>query len=228
MVDSAPRTALVTGSNRGIGRAISSALASRGLRVLTAARTRARAEEAADAVGGLPEVLDLDDPEALEARARDIQRTRGPVDVLVNNAAILPDGYGLHASLSDLTDALRVNLTAPFALMRAFAPGMEERGYGRIVNMSSGWGAFSEGVNGPLAYAISKASLNALTLAVSSGLGAGVKVNAVCPGWVRTDMGGAGATRSPQEGADTPVWLATLPEDGPSGGFFRDRQPIPW
>ncbi len=96
------------------------------------------------------------------------------------------------------------------------------------MNVSSGWGSFEEGLTGPTAYSVSKAALNALTLGLAHHLGRNVKINAVCPGWVRTRMGGAAAERSPEQGADTPVWLATLPDDGPTGGFFRDRRPIQW
>ncbi|MFO6463508.1 SDR family oxidoreductase [Jannaschia sp. KMU-145] len=106
---------------------------------------------------------------------------------------------------------------------------MTARGYGRIVNLSSGGGSFGEGLaSGHAAYAISKAALNAATVLAARGARGDVKVNAMCPGWVRTRMGGAAAPRSPAEGADTALWLATLPSDGPSGGFFRNRAPIPW
>ena len=105
---------------------------------------------------------------------------------------------------------------------------MNARGYGRIVNVSSGWGSFAEGLSGPGAYSISKAALNALTLSLSKDLPTNVKVNCMCPGWVRTRMGGEGAPRTPEEAADTAIWLATLPDDGPTGGFYRDRKLIAW
>jgi NAD(P)-dependent dehydrogenase (short-subunit alcohol dehydrogenase family) len=113
-------------------------------------------------------------------------------------------------------------------LIQVFGPAMKARGWGRIVNVSSGWGSFDEGLAGPAAYSISKATLNAVTFTFAPVLGPTVKINAVCPGWVRTRMGGQSATRSPEQGADTPIWLATLPDDGPTGGFFRDRQSIGW
>jgi NAD(P)-dependent dehydrogenase (short-subunit alcohol dehydrogenase family) len=112
--------------------------------------------------------------------------------------------------------------------MRAVLPGMGARGRGRVVNVSSGWGSFAEGIGGGGAYGPAKAALNALTVRAAAQAPRGVKVNAMCPGWVRTRMGGASAARAPEEGADTAIWLATLPEDGPSGGFFRDRRPIRW
>ncbi|HEX5871127.1 MAG TPA: SDR family NAD(P)-dependent oxidoreductase, partial [Longimicrobium sp.] len=118
--------------------------------------------------------------------------------------------------------------TGPIRLIRALVPNMVARGYGRIVNVSSGWGSFAEGMGGPGAYGVTKAALNAMTVRLSNELPASIKVNAMCPGWVRTRMGGDAATRTPDEGADTAVWLATLPDDGPTGVFFRDRKPIEW
>ena len=107
-------------------------------------------------------------------------------------------------------------------------PHWRDTGWGRIVNLSSGWGSFAEGLEGPGAYGIAKAALNALTRALPRDLPPGVKINAVCPGWVATRMGGPSAPLTPEEGADTALWLALLPEDGPTGGFFRRRQPIAW
>ena len=219
----------MTGANRGIGLAIAQGLAARGdIRVLTAARRMRDAREAAEAVGGEPVALDLSNPVVAESTAGWIEATHGAIDILVNNAAVLVDGDGLGVTTEDFAGSLAVNTVAPFALIRALGPGMLARKWGRIVNVSSGWGAFAEGMQGPVAYAASKAALNAVTCASAHTLGPTVKVNAACPGWVRTRMGGPGAKRSPEQGADTPVWLATLPDDGPTGGFFRDRRPIAW
>lgn len=217
------RTAIVTGGNRGIGYAIAKGLAARGHRVVIGARDpeagqRAAAELGIEAIG-----LDVGDPDSISAALDKL----GGVDVLVNNAGVLvdrpmlkhPEGY--RASMA-------VMLDGPFHLIRGLAPGMIERGYGRIVNVSSDWGAFSQGLGGPGAYGVAKAALNALTLALSRELPDSVKINAMCPGWVRTRMGGEGASRSPEEGADTAIWLASLPENGPSGGFFRDRTSLAW
>ena len=147
--------------------------------------------------------------------------------MLVNNAGVLRD-VPLMAGNSDFPEAMQVMVHAPWDLIRRVAPGMGARGYGRIVNLSSGWGSFAEGLEGPGAYGVAKAALGALTKALPRDLAPGVLVNAMCPGWVRTRMGGPNASRSPEEGADTGVWLATLPEDGPTGGFFRRREPIAW
>lgn len=225
------RTALVTGANRGIGLAIAQALAAhKSIRILAACRTTQKAEAAAEAIDSeaIGVVLDLSDPNSAAQQAISIEAAHGPVDILVNNAGILLPGTGLEISLDDLTTSLAVNTTALFALIQVLGAKMKHRGWGRIVNVSSGWGAFDQGVNGPAAYAISKAALNAVTVSFAPVLGLNVKINAVCPGWVRTRMGGQMAHRTPDQGADTPLWLATLPDDGPTGGFFRDRHLIEW
>jgi NAD(P)-dependent dehydrogenase (short-subunit alcohol dehydrogenase family) len=217
------RRALVTGGNRGIGRAIAAGLLETGLEVVIAARRAAEGEAVAGELGCASVKLDLDDPRdiapALEAAGR--------VDVLVNNAGVLWDRPMIDHP-EDFRRSMQVMVAAPYALIRGVVPGMTERGYGRIVNVSSGWGAFDEGLEGPGAYGVAKAALNALTLALSREVSTDILVNAMCPGWVRTRMGGTRARRSPEEGAETAVWLATLPEGGPTGGFFRDRKPIAW
>ena len=153
------------------------------------------------------------------------------MDVLVNNAGVLLDRGGVLALADEtLSQTLEVNLLGPLRTARAFMPPMLDRGYGRVVNVSSGAGAICETVSSySPAYSVSKTALNMLTrkLAVAARDG-DVKVNAMCPGWVRTDMGGQSAPRSVEEGVDTLVWLATLPADGPTNGFFRDRRPAAW
>jgi len=225
------RTALVTGANRGIGREIARGLAARtGIWVLAAARRADDARDAADRLGGPVRgvALDLSDPVEAAERVAAIESREGPIDILVNNAAVMPRGGVLDGEIGDFRDCLGVNTVSAFALIRALAPGMHERGWGRIVNLSSGWGSFSEGLGGPVAYSASKAALNALTVSAAAELDPCVKINAVCPGWVRTRMGGPDAPSLPAEAADTPVWLATLPDDGPTGGFFRRRRRIRW
>ncbi|MEM9055837.1 MAG: SDR family NAD(P)-dependent oxidoreductase [Pseudomonadota bacterium] len=225
------RTALVTGANRGIGLEIARGLIDvDGLRVLTAARSADDASKTAHALGGgaVGVELDLSNPGTALTAAAAIQAEHGPVDVLVNNAAVLHGGDAIDAPLDDVLDAMAVNALAPLALIQVFGAAMRERGWGRIVNLSSGWGSFAEGLEGPAPYSISKAALNAVTVKAAAALGPAVKVNAACPGWVRTRMGGDDATSSPEQGADTPLWLATLDDDGPTGGFFRNRKPIAW
>ena len=217
------RRALVTGGNRGIGKAIAAGLRDAGLEVVIAARTASEGAAAADELGVLSVAMDLQDARTITAGLE----AAGEIDVLVNNAGVQKD-TPLFGENSDFFEAMDVMVMAPFMLIREVVQGMGARGYGRIVNLSSGWGSFGEGLGGPGAYGVAKAALNALTLAGSRHVPAGVKINAMCPGWVRTRMGGPGASLSPEEGADTAIWLATLPEDGPSGGFFRRRKPIAW
>jgi NAD(P)-dependent dehydrogenase (short-subunit alcohol dehydrogenase family) len=227
------RTALVTGANRGIGLEVCRQLAERGLAVVLTARDPGLGREAAEALGAAGaaprfEPLDVTDAGAVAALARRLAADGVRVDVLVNNAGVYPPGRLLETPPEVMAEALAVNFWGAFHCCRAFVPGMVAAGYGRVVNVSSGAGSFDDGIPGPAAYGISKAALNALTLKLALEVPAGVKVNAVCPGWVRTRMGGDGAPRGVARGADTVAWAATLPEDGPSGGFFRDRRPIPW
>lgn len=217
------RRALVTGGNRGIGQAVAAGLIAQGLEVVIGARDAAAGAAAAEALGCKSVELDLDLPDSFA----DAVAQAGAIDVLVNNAGVLfqtpmledPEGW---------RQSMQVMVHAPYELIRLIAPDMAGRGYGRIVNVSSGWGAFAEGLTAPGAYGVAKASLNALTKSLSQQLPGTVKINALCPGWVRTRMGGPTATTSVEDGADTAIWLATLPDDGPTGGFFRRREAIAW
>jgi NAD(P)-dependent dehydrogenase (short-subunit alcohol dehydrogenase family) len=216
-------TALVTGANRGIGRAIAAGLKAKGCLVTLAARDEAEGRKAAADLGTAFARLDLADPDT----AFDLITGQGGFDILVNNAGLLND-VSLLDRRSDFDEAMEVMVAAPLDLIRMNMPHWRQSGWGRIVNLSSGWGSFAEGLEGPGAYGIAKAALNALTKALPRDLPPGVKINAACPGWVATRMGGPSAPLTPEEGADTPIWLALLPDDGPTGGFFRRRQPIPW
>jgi len=217
------RRALVTGANRGIGFAIAKGLQDRGLEVLIGARNLEAGKQAATKLNATALKIDIADPRSIA----DAVQNAGQIDVLVNNAGVLGSGRVLDDP-EDFADSMAVMVHGPYWLMHHLAPRMVSQGYGRIVNVSSGWGAFSDGVAGPAAYGVAKAALNALTVATARTLPGTVKVNAMCPGWVRTRMGGTAATKSPEEGADTAIWLATLCDDGPTGKFFRDRKPIDW
>jgi NAD(P)-dependent dehydrogenase (short-subunit alcohol dehydrogenase family) len=227
------RTVLVTGGNRGIGLAISKRLAELGNSVLIGSRELKAGEGAAKSLHR-PELdiravhMDLADAAAIDAALKEIERSGRQVDTLVNNAGVLHEKRILELTDTEIGDSIAVHLAGPLQLIRALAPSMVARGYGRIVNVSSGWGSFAEGMGGPGLYAVTKAALNALTVRLSKELPSTVKVNAMCPGWVRTRMGGKSAAKTPDEGADTAVWLATLPDDGTTGGFFRDRKSIGW
>ncbi|HEX8523597.1 MAG TPA: SDR family NAD(P)-dependent oxidoreductase [Tepidisphaeraceae bacterium] len=227
------RIVLVTGGNRGIGLAIARKLAALGHTVFIGSRDVKAGESAADSLRResldvRPLHLDLSAAATIDAAVATIEKSGRSVDILVNNAGVLHERPLLELTDEEIAEAIAVHVTGPIRLIRALAPNMVARRYGRIVNLSSGWGSFAEGLGGPGDYGVTKAALNALTVRLGKELPSSVKVNAMCPGWVRTRMGGESATRSPDEGADTAVWLATLPEDGPTGGFFRDRKPIEW
>ena len=226
------RTALVSGGNRGIGLEVCRQLAALGHRVLLGAREPAKGEAAAASLRarGLDVTsvaLDVADPDSVARLAA----VRPEVDILVNNAGVYLDEGRRTLELDEavLRDTLEVNLLGAFRLCRAFVPSMAARGWGRVASVSSGMGQLADMGGGSLAYRLSKTALNALTRVLAQEVdGRHVKVNAACPGWVRTDMGGAHASRPVEQGAETVVWLATLPEDGPTGGLFRDKRPIPW
>ncbi|TGW15681.1 SDR family NAD(P)-dependent oxidoreductase [Candidatus Hepatobacter penaei] len=240
MTDSS-RVALVTGGTGGIGQEICKQLAHKGYHVLCAGRnslhlaplTNTFAKEGARvrAVS-----LDVTSEKSIQNLVDETMTSYGRLDVLINNAGVYLDGPQegaypdfLNMDPSLLTQTLDVNLYGPLRLMKMFLPMMKQHNFGRIVNVSSGMGRFAEMDRRAIFYRLSKVALNALTLMVADSCQApNILINAVCPGWVRTKMGGKNAVRSPEEGAAGIVWAATLPDGGPTGGFFRDAQALDW
>lgn len=240
MPQSDATVALVTGANRGLGLEISRRLAARGIVVVMAGRDLARVEAAAAGVpGALPLRLDVRDGVRIPVAVAEVLERLGRIDILVNNAGVLIDGPEPVSTVPPelVARTLETNFEGPLRLCQAVLPAMRRQGHGRIVNMSSTLGAFHDigdpsspfgAVDSP-AYRLSKGALNLLTALLARELaGTDILVNSACPGWVRTELGSERAPKSVEEGADTPVWLATLPQGGPNGGFFRDRRPIGW
>jgi NAD(P)-dependent dehydrogenase (short-subunit alcohol dehydrogenase family) len=229
-----PRVVLVTGANRGIGQELARQLALRGDAVILTARDLAKAERAATNLPGHQRVLarrlEVTDPASIQQVAADLDQRYGRLDVLVNNAAIHYDTWQ-RASTADLQvvrEALEVNLLGAWQTSLTLLPLLRRSGHGRIVNVSSEAGSLASMAGGTPAYNISKAALNALTRMLAGELHRDrILVNAVCPGWVATDMGGPGG-RPVAEGAASVLWAVDLPDDGPTGGFYRDGRPIPW
>jgi NAD(P)-dependent dehydrogenase (short-subunit alcohol dehydrogenase family) len=218
--------ALVSGASRGIGAEIARELAAdHGFLVFAGARNPGSVPEGD---GLVPIRLDVTDRTTIEEARDRIESEAGRLDALINNAGVYGDSIGAaDYDLERAHEVLEVNTFGPWRLIQAFLPLLGASKAPRIVNVSSGAGQLSDMNSGRAAYRLSKAALNALTRTLASDE-RWLKVNTMCPGWVRTDMGGSAAPRSVEQGADTAVWLATLPDDGPSGGFFRDRKPIPW
>ncbi len=230
------RVALITGANRGIGFEIARQLARLGIIAVIGSRDLAKGQQAAEGFKseGLdaPVVqLDVNDPSSIAKGVAEANSFFGRIDILVNNAGILTDKAKLVLEIDpeEVEALFRSNTIGPLRMIQAVAPGMKERGYGRIVNLSSKLAQLKDMAGGYPGYRISKTALNALTRVAAAEFGPGnIKVNAMSPGWVKTDMGGSDATRTVTEGADTAVWLATLPDDGPTGGFFDSRKAIAW
>jgi NAD(P)-dependent dehydrogenase (short-subunit alcohol dehydrogenase family) len=227
------RVALVSGGNRGIGLEVCRQLAGREITVVMGSRDDQQGRAAAS---GLPDSvvvrqLDVTDPRSVERLSHSVEEEFGRLDILVNNAAISNDAgqRGVDADLDRVKEALEANLFGAWRLCEMAIPLMRHNSYGRIVNVSTGLAALEDMGGGYPGYRVSKTALNVLTRILASELrGSGILVNAVNPGWVQTDMGGSGATRPVEEGAEALVWAATLPNNGPTGGFFRDRQPVAW
>jgi NAD(P)-dependent dehydrogenase (short-subunit alcohol dehydrogenase family) len=224
--------AIVTGANRGIGLEVCRQLAAKSFTVLLGARDIEKGRAAAAKLSSevVAVQLDVANPEHVSRAVSEIGKDYGRIDVLVNNAGIHydDDETAITADWRVVREAFEVNLFGAWRMAQAVAPLMRTARRGRIVNVSSQAGSLTTMGGGTPAYSTSKAALNALTRVLAGDLaGTGVLVNAVCPGWVATDMGGSGG-RPVAEGAAGIVWAATLPDDGPTGGFFRDGKPLPW
>jgi NAD(P)-dependent dehydrogenase (short-subunit alcohol dehydrogenase family) len=227
------RVALVSGGNRGIGLEIVRQLAERSITTILGSRDEESGRKAAEELSCnvVVQGLDVSDEKSVGRLASFVEKTFGRLDVLVNNAGVSNDEgqRGVDADLDRVREALETNLFGAWRLCEVAIPLMQRHGYGRIVNMSTGMAALEDMGGGSPGYRVSKTGLNALTRILASELrGSGILVNSVEPGWVQTDMGGSRAPRPVGEGAEGAVWAATLPNNGPTGGFFRDRRPIPW
>ena len=224
-----PRVALVTGATRGIGRLTAERLATSGYDVIASGRDPLAITAVAEEIGCRALELDMADPASIARAYARLQSDGVSVDVLVNNAGICLEQGPLSIRVADFSLQMATNAFGPWLLMRAFVPGMVERGFGRVVNVSSGSGSFDHGMDIG-SYSVSKATLNALTVTVAQEVPTGVDVlvNAVCPDWAQTDMGGPGATVTVEQAVDGVAWAVELPAGGPTGAFFRDGRPIAW
>jgi NAD(P)-dependent dehydrogenase (short-subunit alcohol dehydrogenase family) len=236
MKDFAGRVALVTGANRGIGLEVTRQLAQLGFRCVLGARDAEKGRQAAGQLGkGKLEVsarqLDVTDQKSIDAARLWVEERFGRLDVLINNAAILYDSWqrAANADLKTVREAFETNTLGAWRTCQAFIPLLKKSGHARVVNVSSESGSLAAMGGGTPAYGVSKVALNALTRMLADELrSARILVNSVCPGWVATEMGGPDAPRTVEEGAASVVWAATLPDTGPTGGFFRDGQPLAW
>lgn len=238
------RVAIVSGASRGLGLESARQLAERGFELVMLARGKQVLQAAAAEIGNATGIepmavaVDVTDAVAVRALVDAVEQRYGRADVLINNAGVFlgpkdfaspAAGSVLSASPDEVAETLAVNVIGPLHMVQAFVPMMRVQRWGRIVNVSSGMGQLAEMGGAWPGYRISKTALNALTRILSVELqGSGIKVNSVCPGWCRTDMGGDDASRSAVDGAKSIVWAALLDDDGPSGGFFRDGKPLDW
>ncbi len=228
--------AIVTGANRGLGLGVSEDLAKKGHTVIMAGRKlsellKHQAEFKQKDLKVHVLELDVSSPASIEAGVKKVIADFKSIDILVNNAGVFKDGLKEDvAQLSEtMTDTLRTNTIGPALMIQAALPHMKVQNRGRIVNVSSGMGGLNEMDGGYFAYRVSKAALNAITKVFAAEIrGQNILINSVCPGWVKTDMGGAGADREVAEGVASIVWAALLPDGGPSGGFYRDGKALQW
>lgn len=229
------KIALVTGANKGIGYEIARQLAAKGFRVLIGARNVEAGKQAAASIqksGGAAEFVEIDvsNRASIEKAAKAVAGKADHLDVLVNNAAIMEDNGSITEVDDDtLLRTFTTNVLGPLRVTQAFRPLLEKSGHASVMNLSSGLGQLNDMGDSNPAYSISKTALNAVTRQFAAALrGKGVTVNSVCPGWVKTDMGGPNAPRTVQQGADTVTWLATEAPRDLTGQFLRDRRVIPW
>ena len=236
------RIAVITGANRGLGFAAARALAQKNYHTILTARSQEKTDKAAGKLisEGLEvegAVIDVADSKSIASFFDGLEKTHGRLDVLINNAGIMLEKGGsanfsalsiLNTDPEIILEAFQNNTLSAYHMIRMALPLMQKEGYGRIVNVSSGMGGLTEMGGGYPAYRISKAAMNAITRFVSQEVGGDIKINSVCPGWVKTDMGGGSASREIDEGVAGIVWAATLENDGPNGGFFRDGKSILW
>jgi NAD(P)-dependent dehydrogenase (short-subunit alcohol dehydrogenase family) len=230
------RIALVTGANRGIGFEMARQLARRGFHAIIAARDEAKGHAAAERIranGGKATVLpfDVSSSESIRQAAERFGVIAERLDVLINNAGIYPDeGLPILTLTRDrLASTFQTNTFGPLEATQAFLPYLRKSASARVINVSSGYGQLEGLSPDEPSYCLSKLALNGLTIMLAKALRADrIAVNSICPGWVRTDMGGPNATRSVEEGADTTVWLADEAPHDLTGKYFRDRREIPW
>jgi len=236
MPDINKKIAIVTGANRGIGKEICKQLVEKDVFVILTARDKNTGSEVVHKLDLSGEniifhQLDVADQTSINNLKSFVNSEFNRLDILVNNAGIYIDGNATSYQIDPniIRTTLETNLMGPIMLCQAFIPLMKKNNFGRIVNLSSGMGAFSDMGGGYPGYRISKTALNSFTKILATDLaGTNILVNTMCPGWVRTDMGGPEASRSVEEGTDTAVWLSLLPDNGPTGKFFRDRKEISW
>lgn len=232
------KNVLVTGGNRGIGLEIVKGMIAEGYKVLMGCRDEdAGLEAKKDIVGGDLHVIEmpLDNESAIVDAFTRAEAVYGPIDILINNAGVLDDTQWTDVTTESFASSMQVNVFAPLTLIQQTLPKMIERGFGRVINVSSSYGSFHESLAGPFSYAISKAAVNALTVKMAAVVDdakknkdINVAVNSMTPGWVHTRMGGKDAPKTPEEGADTAIWLAMLEDGEPNGKFFKDRKEIAW
>jgi NAD(P)-dependent dehydrogenase (short-subunit alcohol dehydrogenase family) len=227
------KIALVTGANKGIGLEIVRQLAAKDVEVFLSARNAETGKKAASAIDGQVQFLELDvsNDESIERAAREFGKVSRHLDVLINNAGIYPDGGFniLTISRKQLVETFQTNTFGVVKVTQAFLPYLKKASHARIINLSSGYGEIDGLTASVPSYCLSKLALNGVTIMLHQALNSqGISVNSICPGWVRTDMGGPGASRSVEEGADTAVWLAIEAPESFSGKSFRDRRETTW